>query len=585
MATIVEKNEIIRPSSQIVNIADFIHPDSIDNIHHFLIQTPFFKWCLENPTKLTEQLLIAVAKFLYELDEVEEYETALLDVLDEEQNLIYQKVKSDFLSNIETTNSVYDYNFLQALKYQKANSEQQSETPTMYVNRIRKDYQLEVRGITKNERNTASLEANQFASYVLTRIPIIQTKKNIIYFYNGKGKYIPLEQNVFKSICSYILKEAESNLWKHSWEREYLAALNNTVPIVQKFDNDSNIINLKNGYLKIDTMTLVEHNPHYFSVNQLPYSYEPQAICPNFENFLTDVFKEDKERIQLIQQILGYCFYKEVLIHKAFIFLGAGSNGKSVLAKVMSELLGKQNISSTPLADFETKFGFQDMEGKLVNIASENELGTNFNTQNLKNITGGDTIQIERKHETAYSTVLYTKVVLLMNKLMYSNDHTEGYYRRLQIIPFNKTYVELKKGQKRQTGVSYMDPFLLDKLLAELPGIFNFALEGLINLQKNNFRLADSSICNQALKRYKSKQNPMKMFFDECIQYEEDSKIRQSEVSKEYKNWLRNNSISTDFNHSNNAILEAFRNEIEQRGWVVNIVKQSTTVIKNLGFK
>src|SRR5699024_12099486 len=84
---------------------------------------------------------------------------------------------------------------------------------------------------------------------------------------------------------------------------------------------------------------------------------------------------------------------------------------------------------------------------------------------------------------------LYAKLVILLNRLIDSDDTSVGYFRRLVIIPFNKRYYELKQGEQPEEGISYMDVHLIDKLVAEISGIFNFSLEGLHDLMEHDYQL------------------------------------------------------------------------------------------------
>ncbi|WP_249685484.1 DUF5906 domain-containing protein, partial [Bacillus velezensis] len=94
-----------------------------------------------------------------------------------------------------------------------------------------------------------------------------------------------------------------------------------------------------------------------------------------------------------------------------------------------------------PLNEMEVAFGIQDLDGKLVNIASENESILKVNTQRLKAITSGDSILINKKHQAPKTKALYVKLILLLNRLFITDDYSNGLYRRLTIIPLYRTYV------------------------------------------------------------------------------------------------------------------------------------------------
>jgi len=145
-----------------------------------------------------------------------------------------------------------------------------------------------------------------------------------------------------------------------------------------------------------------------------------------------------------------------------------GANGKSVLAEVIRHIAGPDNVSNVPLAKLTDRFGLDNLPGKTVNISTENELGDkHLNTQNFKAITGGDVVNVEQKYKDSFSCELFCKLLISVNQLPKTLDHSHGYYRRLVIVPFQKVFREEEQ-----------DPNLLDKLLTELEGILVFALEG-----------------------------------------------------------------------------------------------------------
>jgi putative DNA primase/helicase len=288
-------------------------------------------------------------------------------------------------------------------------------------------------------------------------------------------------------------------------------------------------------------MELEDHHPDFLSTIQIPIEHDDHATCPLFKEFLLDIFEKDQERVNLIQELLGYCFVHEIKIQKAFIFVGPGSNGKSVLAEIIRNLIGAPNVSNVALSDLGGRFGLQNLPGKLVNISSENEFDKKFNTQNFKLVTGSDAVNVEQKYKDSFNTILFAKAIILLNRMMNTDDTTDAYYRRLQIIPFNKIYKELKANEAPKEGVAYMDKTLAERLLKELPGILNFALEGLTRLISNHFNLTESKACEQALKDYERTQNPVIEYFETRVRAVSGTKTLRPDFRKDFLNWASSN--------------------------------------------
>jgi putative DNA primase/helicase len=288
-------------------------------------------------------------------------------------------------------------------------------------------------------------------------------------------------------------------------EEIYYASLILECPDVDGMESGENYINVQNGLLNIDTMQLEEHSKDIFSTVQMPIDYDSKAECPEFMQYLNDVFEGDDDLIKHIQEVMGYCLVRNAKAQKIFMLVGEGSNGKSVLCLLLAALCGKDNVSSVSLRGLSSRFGKSGLVDKNVNISSENELtGENINTEDIKAISAGDPVMIERKFEHSYTANLHTKLIFAVNKLPYLKDNSYGLLRRISIIPFNKTFVEnpTKEGQGKK------DKFILEKLMAELAGILNFSLEGLKRLQANNYVFTEAQKSLEMLEEYKLEINP-----------------------------------------------------------------------------
>lgn len=522
------------------DIQSIIKPDNSLELNYLAESLPFFtatgvaaknNMLSKEQIKILAQLLTSFSYRVYE------YEKRL-------QSLLPTELQLELKQQLENTNGVnFTYEQLAAMDFTVSESDLAFIDPWQHLKQVEKQYRWAKLGLSKNDKGKIQLDANTFARHVLERLDLVQNLEGQIYYYNGKGVYHKLPDNVLKVLCKKILSEAGMSLWKRNLEAEYIAALKNDIPFEMNFDSNINLINFPNGYFDISMMELVPHTGAYRSISQLPYEFNTEAICPVFEATLKSVFENDIERIALFQEMMGYLYLKEVKIHKAFIFLGKGSNGKSLLAKLIRNLLGLGNVSSVALKQLQGRFGLQEFPNKLANISSENEFSDDFTTENFKLITSGDSISVERKNKDSYTTTIYTKLLILLNKMMDCKDTSDGFTRRLVIIPFNQKYVELRQGEEKVSGVTYMDPNLENSLLEELPGIFNFAMRGLQRLIANDYKLTPSAVCDDALDQYIRSQNPIIDYFNQNVSSQPNGKVLRSSIYNDFVRWCKTNSI------------------------------------------
>ena len=185
---------------------------------------------------------------------------------------------------------------------------------------------------------------------------------------------------------------------------------------------------------------------------------------------------------------------------------GGGANGKSVITRMARELLGVDNVSSIPLAQLGARFIGAELQGKLANIVDEIATNGLMQEDELKKIVSGDPITVERKGKDPFVFSPTARIFAATNTLPPSKDSTHGLDRRIVILTCNRTF------QPEE-----MDRDLADKLLAELPGIFVWALEGLARLKaQDKFTDVPSSIA--AMNDFKDCRNSVSLFKRDCLE-------------------------------------------------------------------
>lgn len=72
-----------------------------------------------------------------------------------------------------------------------------------------------------------------------------------------------------------------------------------------EFDADVNLLNCKNGTLDLKTMQFRSHNPDDKITKIADVVYNPNAKCPRFEQFLTEVMSGDADKSAFLQKHWG----------------------------------------------------------------------------------------------------------------------------------------------------------------------------------------------------------------------------------------------------------------------------------------
>lgn len=298
------------------------------------------------------------------------------------------------------------------------------------------------------------------------------------------------------------------------------------------FNRNPYLVNVRNGLLDIRDMSFKEHTPSYLSTVQLNVEYNPQVDCPQFKKFLNEVL--DCKLIPLVQEIVGYLLTTNTASQKAFVFWGPARTGKSTLLWVVEYLLlGKKNVSNIPWQEIGDKFKTAELLGKLANVFSDLPSKSIDDTGIFKVVTGEDYLMAEKKNKNPFKFKPFARLVFSCNELPRNYvERTEGFYRRLIIVPFN-----------RQIEKSKIDKALKYKFQREKEGILNWALEGLKRLYENNFEFSENELTDGVKKEYKYENNNVLLFVSENCEIGSEFNCSRGEFYDRYKEFCEENGL------------------------------------------
>lgn len=378
-----------------------------------------------------------------------------------------------------------------------------------------------------------TFNSNKFSKTFLKHVRLVLwNNSDNLAIYNFKiGIYETDCKETVLRLIKYIMNLVR-DLWTIYNENTAFKSIIRDIGISVTSFNDGRYINLIDGVYDITTYKLYPHSPKYYCTVQLPFKLNGNKDCYHFFKYLDDVTCGDNELKNVIQEMCGYSLCNNTKAEKAFFLIGCGSNGKSVLAKIIQSIVGKDNCSSTSLTELGKSFGLSQLINSNVNIAAENGV-TNINSEIFKSIVSGDTVEVNRKYKDPVTVSLHTKLVMLFNELPMSNDLSYGFFRKIIIIPFNRSF----RGKE-------IDVNLFDKLNQEMSGIFHWALKGLKRLRENNYQFSPCRACNQALEKYKKSLNPIETFFEDTFEIVEGTQIKKREIYYNYLEYCSNNSIN-----------------------------------------
>lgn len=312
---------------------------------------------------------------------------------------------------------------------------------------------------------------------------------------------------------------------------------------VSQLEINTNLINFKNGLFNIASRELLPHNPYVFTVNQIHANYnENIAVNEYVDKFLDDITCGNLKRKQAILEETGYCMTSSVWIGKAVVYYGpTAENGKSVLIDLQTNLIGRENASNIALHKLNERFYPANIADKLLNTASELPKTDLKSVDMFKSIVTGDEIVAENKYKDPFSFRPYAKHIFATNSLPKISDNNNGYYRRLNILLFERKFtVEeqnhfVKENLFTQDALDYLAYISLQAYLKMLDeGRRDFA-----NYEESN-KLIDS---------YKADNNSVLLFLEsETVQniFKNNERIKKTRLYEVYKEWCLDNNYIAD---------------------------------------
>ena len=230
---------------------------------------------------------------------------------------------------------------------------------------------------------------------------------------------------------------------------------------------------------------------------------------------------------------MGYTVLpNDTTFEKFLVMVGDGANGKSTVANILVRMLGEENVSHVPLDRIGGEFRLWQMMNKQANIVADMNRMEKVEEGLLKSLVSGDPIQINRKNQPPVTMRPTAKLIFGTNSLPPISDRSNGVWRRMITIPFLEHFDEDRRDRCRA-----------EQLRDELPGIFNWVLEGARRLlQQDGF--TPCAICSGCLSDYRVASDPIAQFVESCTRVHPDNtraSVQCKVLYDSYRNWCEEN--------------------------------------------
>lgn len=320
---------------------------------------------------------------------------------------------------------------------------------------------------------------------------------------------------------NYYIEEIVSDVKQLSWKGEQLP------------EPSLELIPFENGVYDINKDTFSPYTPEFYFTWKLPWKFNHKAVSKTLTRIISQLVPE--ERVIDLYELMAYILYRSYIYPKMFFIYGRGSNGKSTFENIIVNLVGHKQASFVSLEELQNnRFAGSNLWRKLVNISGEVEYQEIQNTKLIKQITGEDPIEADRKYRNTVKFYNYAKMIFITNDIPRTRDTTNAFYRRVFLIEFPYTFQE-NPHIRLLTGAHTPLP---DE---EYEGLLQKVLQVMRELRDRNWIFTNHPKTEEVREKYEILSSPLTQFIQAKCDITRDGKdfIFKWEFNEKFSQYMR----------------------------------------------
>lgn len=333
--------------------------------------------------------------------------------------------------------------------------------------------------------------------------------------------------------------------------------------VVDDLDADPLLLNVRNGTLVFDARSDAERaqagaegdrvsfRPHRrgdLITHMAEVDFDPEATCPAFLKFLAEAQPDPFQRVYL-QRWFGYTLTGLQRDQKVTCLSGIGSNGKSTLVETLEALFGdySMRLPFESLLRDDRRTGSQatpdlaNLPGRRLVVAAEPEVGAVLSTAVVKKLTERESMQVRHLNQNFFEFVPQHHVTLMFNDPPIVKAQDDGTWRRISLVPWPVRFIDPSE-RDLHPDAPLKDYTLPERLLRELPGILNWALDGLRMYLEQG--LDPPETIRSATQAYRAENDPVGQFILIAVERFPNTSIQGRDLYHAYSKWCEASGLS-----------------------------------------
>lgn len=339
------------------------------------------------------------------------------------------------------------------------------------------------------------------------------------------------DQEAIEDAFRKHLKRSRGNSAKKAMKEQIM---HRCAVLPEEFDSETALFNTQNGYLNLVDGRLYEHDIEKKFTRISKIEYTDKIDCPQWTEFINQIFNNDQELIRYVQKAVGYSLSGSTREQCLFVLFGNGSNGKSVFLDVLTYIFGtySTNMQADTIMVRKANGGANTdiarLKGARLVTSSEPNEGVRMDEGLVKQLTGGDKVTARFLYGKEFEFTPEFKLWLATNHKPIIRGTDDGIWRRMNLIPFTVSIPDEKK-----------DKNLKYKLFAESVGILNWIVDGCLMWQREG--LKRPAVVEEASKDYREEMDVTAAFINDCCERDINKRIKAKDLYQAYKTWANEN--------------------------------------------
>lgn len=344
-------------------------------------------------------------------------------------------------------------------------------------------------------------KTNLFARFIIKEHNTIYTNGQLCIYDEDQGFYDPNNRLIKHTMIKLFNNISMS---KRNEVFDYL-----TIEAPQKEQSSRRYILFKNGVYDLAERKLLPHSPDYVISNMIPWDYKENAYDELVDKTLNRLSCGDQQIRTLIEECIGYCFYRDTKLGKCFILTGEKNNGKSTFIFMLNTLLGDDNYSSVDITNLARELDIASLANKLANI--KDDIADNYmdglNVSLFKQVATGNRCRGKFLYNDPFDFYPYATLIFSANSIPRIKDPTGAVTKRMVIIPFNAVFTKEDPD---------FDPFINEKLCKSecMEYLVRIGIDALLNvINRNGF--SECKAADEEMNAYKLSNDSVLGFIQE----------------------------------------------------------------------